>query len=615
MGACKWWIVGALMGLCLGAAACPQARSATTELISVGLTGDPNHPSRYLLPTISADGRFVTFNSGSATIVPGDTNGKWDVFLRDRVRGTTELISVSTEGEQANAASDVSAISADGRFVAFASDASNLVLGGTNGQQQVFLRDRQAGTTELISVTSTGEQGSGWSGDRVAISGDGRFVVFDSLARLAPDDYGNLPSVYLRDRLVGATELLTRGYVAWTPSMSVDARFIAFGHTYQTSYVSLYDRAQASYELISVSTVGEYPNGSSHYPSVSDDGRFVAFWSGASDLVADDTNGIGDVFVRDRLLGITERVNVASSGEQADGYSWWHMISANGRFVAFSSWASNLVPDDTNGVPDVFVRDRLLGTTERVSVSVNGDQANSWSSESRLDGPAISADGRFVVFTSDASNLVPEDTNGVPDVFVRDRYSFQDVPADHWAYDGVVACAAASIVAGYPDGLYHPEIEVTRDQMAVYIARALVRPSGDAGIPDPEPPPTFSDVPPDFWAYKQIEYAVSQNVVEGYPDDTCQPSLVVDRGQMAVYIARAMVAPTGDAVIADPEPPYMFPDVPGDDNAWAWCHKHVEFLAARAVVHGYDDGLYHPENAVTRDQMAVYIARAFDLPL
>jgi hypothetical protein len=189
------------------------------------------------------------------------------------------------------------------------------------------------------------------------------------------------------------------------------------------------------------------------------------------------------------------------------------------------------------------------------------------------------------------------------------------VPADHWAYGGVVACATASIVAGYPDGLYHPDLQVTRDQMAVYVARALVSPSGDAAIPDPGPPPTFSDVPPDFWAYQHIEYAASQGVVEGYPDGTYQPSTVVDRGQMAVYIARAMVAPAGDAAIADPQPPYTFLDVPGEDNAWAWCHKHVEYLAAQGVVHGYDDGLYHPEIVVTRDQMAVYIARAFELTL
>jgi len=186
---------------------------------------------------------------------------------------------------------------------------------------------------------------------------------------------------------------------------------------------------------------------------------------------------------------------------------------------------------------------------------------------------------------------------------------FPDVPADDWAYDEIMACSKANIVGGYDDGLYHPELSVTRDQMAVYIARALVSPSGDAAIPDGPATPTFSDVPADHWAYKQIEYAVSRNVVEGYEDGTYQPASVVDRGQMAVYVARAMVAPTGDAAIADPEPPPTFPDVPPE----FWAYRHVEYCVEQGVVNGYEDGLYHPEGVVTRDQMAVYIARAFGL--
>jgi hypothetical protein len=186
---------------------------------------------------------------------------------------------------------------------------------------------------------------------------------------------------------------------------------------------------------------------------------------------------------------------------------------------------------------------------------------------------------------------------------------FYDVPPYHWAFEQVEACVDANIVKGYDDGLYHPEYPVTRDQMAVYIARALVSPSGDAAIPDPEPPPSFSDVPPTHWAYKHIEYAVSQNVVKGYDDGTYQPSLTVDRGQMAVYVARAMVAPGGDAAIPDPVPPATFPDVP--DSYWAY--KQVEYCVGQGVVKGYDDGNYHPANPVTRDQMAVYIARAFAL--
>jgi PKD repeat protein len=186
---------------------------------------------------------------------------------------------------------------------------------------------------------------------------------------------------------------------------------------------------------------------------------------------------------------------------------------------------------------------------------------------------------------------------------------FPDVLTNQWSWTQVIACVDANIVKGYDDGLYHPEYEVTRDQMAVYIARVLVSPPGDAAIPDPEPPPSFTDVPSTHWAYKHIEYAVSQNVVKGYDDGTYQPGLTVDRGQMAVYVARAMVAPGGDAAIPDPVPPATFPDVP--DTYWAY--KQVEYCVGQGVVTGYEDGNYHPERPVTRDQMAVYIARAVGL--
>ena len=185
--------------------------------------------------------------------------------------------------------------------------------------------------------------------------------------------------------------------------------------------------------------------------------------------------------------------------------------------------------------------------------------------------------------------------------------TFYDVPWQHWAYEEVGACFNADIVQGYTDALYHPEYPVTRDQMAVYIARALA--GGDGNIPDPVPPASFSDVSSTHWAYKHIEYAVSQNVVQGYSDGTYGPGVTLDRGQMAVFIARAMVAPGGDAGIPDPVPPATFPDVP--DTFWAY--RHIEYCVGQSVVRGYDDGNYHPGYPVTRDQMAVYVARAFGL--
>jgi len=195
---------------------------------------------------------------------------------------------------------------------------------------------------------------------------------------------------------------------------------------------------------------------------------------------------------------------------------------------------------------------------------------------------------------------------------------FSDVPAwgygdsgldPYWAYYHVMACVEAMIVAGYDDGTYKPTAAVTRDQMAVYVARALA--GGDGAVPAGPSTATFVDVPENYWAYKHVEYAVAENVVQGYDATHYGPTNVVDRGQMAVFIGRAMVAPGGDAAIPDPVSPHGFPDVPST----FWAYKQVEYLTAGGVVMGYDDGYYHPERQVTRDQMAVYVARAFDLPL
>jgi|GEM_PF-3327556 len=192
---------------------------------------------------------------------------------------------------------------------------------------------------------------------------------------------------------------------------------------------------------------------------------------------------------------------------------------------------------------------------------------------------------------------------------------FPDVPLDHWAFDEIEACADAGIVAGYPDGTYRPALAVTRDQMAVYISRALV--GGDDYIPTPPATPSFLDVPTDHWAFRYIECAAALDIVRGYGDGTYRPGRAVDRGQMAVFIARGIATPTpGEEGLSDYTPPDTptFEDVT-QDNAWAWCYKYVEYIAAADIVHGYGDGRYHPEYVCSRDQMAVYVARGFRLPI
>jgi Tol biopolymer transport system component len=352
----------------------------TVARVSVATEGAQANKSSYSA-AVSADGRVVAFQSDATNLVPGDTNGVVDVFVRDRQAGTTERVNVAADGAQANGGygftnSGIPALSADGRFVAFTSDASNLVPGDTNGVPDIFVRDRQAGTTERVSVAAGGAQANGFGSDTPSLSVDGRFVAFRSFAsNLVPGDTSSVSDIFVRDRQAGTTE------------------------------------------RINVASDGTEAGNTSDAPSLSVDGRFVAFRSGASNLVPGDTNGVPDIFVRDRQAGTTERVNVAADGAQAnDGYSFPGGISADGRFVAFTSDASNLVPGDT-GPSDIFVRDRQAGTTERVNVAADGTQANGFGAYS----PFLSADGRFVAFQSTATNLVPGDTNDIGDVFVAER--------------------------------------------------------------------------------------------------------------------------------------------------------------------------------------------------
>jgi len=194
------------------------------------------------------------------------------------------------------------------------------------------------------------------------------------------------------------------------------------------------------------------------------------------------------------------------------------------------------------------------------------------------------------------------------------QVTFSDAPPGFWASAQIVACANAGIVTGYSDGTYKPTDPVTRDQMAVYVSRALA--GGDAAVPTGPATGTFSDVPTDYWAFKYVEYAAAQNVVQGYSDGTYKPTDQVDRGQMAVFIARSIYTPTAarpDLTGYAPPATATFPDVP--TNFWAY--KYVEYIAQPGidVTKGYPDGDYHPEYVCTRDQMAVYIQRAFKLPL
>jgi hypothetical protein len=417
------------MGLLLAAVGAAEGTTAKTTRVSVRSNGD-QADSESNSSSISAGGRFVAFTSGASNLVPGDTNDTWDVFVHDRQTGTTSRFSLRSNGDQGNADSYSPSISAGGRFVAFTSAASNLVPGDTNDTWDVFVHDRQTGTSSRVSVRSNGDQGNLTSGGGASISADGRFVAFTSVAsNLVPGDTNAQPDVFVRDRQTGMTSRVSVASNAdqgnsnsYSSSISADGRFVAFqsdasnlvtGDTNVSSDVFVHDRQTGKTSRVSVRSNGDQADHVSWAPSISADGRFVAFVSHAH-LVAGDTNDAADVFVHDRQTGRTTRVSVRSNGNQANRRSDEPSISANGRFVGFHSFASNLITGDTNDTVDVFVHDRTTGTTTRVSVGPAGDQANDFSYS-----PSLSADGRFVTFDSYASNLITGDTNDMRDVFVN----------------------------------------------------------------------------------------------------------------------------------------------------------------------------------------------------
>ncbi len=390
-------------------------------------------------PGISGNGRYVAFRSRADNLVEGDTNGYGDIFVHDRQTGETSRVSISSTGEQGNdySGGESIGISAEGRYVAFESEADNLVEEDTNYRSDIFVHDRQTGETSRVSVSSAGEQGnqrSNWPG----ISADGRYVVFHSYATNLSmwDPYWGR-DVFVHDRQTSETSLVsvsTTGFAGNNnsechgPGISTDGRYVAFISLASDLVdddtngwdVFVRDRQTQQTIRVSVSSTGEQGNGQCRRDcGISADGRYVTFKSYASNLVEDDTNGYEDIFVHDCQTGQTSRVSVSSTGRQGDGPNYSPDISADGRYAAFYSGASNLVEADTNGATDIFVHDCQTGRTSRVNVSSTGQQANKGSSS-----PSISADGRYVAFTSYASNLVEVDTNEYHDVFVHDCFGY-----------------------------------------------------------------------------------------------------------------------------------------------------------------------------------------------
>jgi hypothetical protein len=378
---------------------------------------------------MDASGRLVVFESDSGSLICDDANFTRDIFLRDRQAGTTSLVSVSSDGQQANGASFDPAISANGRYVAFGSAAKNLAPGDTNNFNDIFLRDLQTGTTNRISVSSSGVQANSVS-HAATISADGRFVAFESNAsNLVPGDTNNVFDVFVHDNLLGTTERVSiaEGLPephgnSTAPAISSDGRYVAFQSdafpfdqsAFQKAGVLVRDRLLGTTTWVSLNMSGVPTSQGASTPAISSTGRFVTFESRGDDLVPNEGAGfIRDVFVRDLQTQSTVRVSDASDGTHGNSQSNNPSITTDGRYVVFESFADNLAPGDTNGTFDVFLHDNQLGTTTLLSRGLGGGIGNRSS-----DHPLISDDGRFIYFQSRATNLVPNDINDVQDVFI-----------------------------------------------------------------------------------------------------------------------------------------------------------------------------------------------------
>jgi Tol biopolymer transport system component len=461
------------------------SRPGTIEWISVSTDGDfargsfePNHVS-----SMSRDARYVVFGGWSRRLAPEWLEGTpfvrpW-LFLRDRATGVTELLSITHDNRVSQGGERAGSISADGRYVAFNSSSSITPGGGG-----IFLRDRAEETVERISVTAEGEAPSGSSGGP-RMTPDARYVTFHSAAQLVPSakwngQFGGL-DVYVRDLAAGITERVSVAsggeHALGTfmfPRISDDGRFVAFEsdspeldppNPSREWRVYLHDRETKTTTLVSRAPDGSPPDNWAFLSDMSPDGRLILFETIATNLVPNKSNEssfwggpASDVYLHDRETGEVRRVSVSGTGAEGNDDSWAGRIGADGRTILFSSDATNIVDVDENGRSDVFAYDLVTGATEIVSVAADGSQGNRNSF-----GGVINAEGSTVAFNSIATNLVEGIGNNEPDVFARYRgpalgarftgmdQSEDEVALAGWAYlSGAVLASAENTPSGDP---------------------------------------------------------------------------------------------------------------------------------------------------------------------
>ena len=428
---------GIAVGL-LGPATVALAGPSPQRTVRVRLaqTGNPNGPSGE--PSLSADARLVAFSSAATNLAPDGNGDLRDVFLYDQASGAVQLISAGPGGLAANGRSGHPVLSGDGRRVAFASRASNLVFDDGNAAADVFAFDPEGGLVRASAATG-GAEADGASAEP-DLSADGSVLVFTSRAtNLVPGDDNGRSDVFVRDLRTGATAIVSagrRGAAAdgdsSAPAISADGRFVSFsssagnlvaGDGNARPDVFLRDLHAGRTELVSVANDGSgqdaaLAGGRAQVSDVSRNGRFVVFESDATSLVRRDRNRRTDIFLRDRAARLTRRVSLSTTNEEGSGASLLPSITPDGRFVAFSSRADDLVAENAVGL-DVFVREVARNATVLANVTARGRPRGRERALVRPERPAISADAATVAFASSADNLAGSDTNRIQDVFLR----------------------------------------------------------------------------------------------------------------------------------------------------------------------------------------------------
>lgn len=346
--------------------------TGTVSLVSASAAGTPNNGSNTTMGSLSSDGRYVAFTSDATNLVTGDTNGKVDLFIKDLVTGGIQRVSVEVSGTQGNNDSFRPGFSPDGKYVLFESYADNLVAGDTNTSCDVFLKNLTTGAVTLVSTDANGVKGNS-SSTHAQFSANGNYVVFESTAaNLVSGDTNSAYDIFVKNLATGAIQ------------------------------------------LASSSVAGSQGNSGSQGASISSDGQHVAFLSTSTTLVSENTNHVRSVFVKNLTTGAIQLVSTSADGIQGNNSCSMCMISDDGRYVAFVSDSDNLVAGDTNNKSDVFIKELATGAIQRVSTSAAGVEGNAYTGADTLK---FSADGKYLVFSSGSTNLVEGDTNSGYDIF------------------------------------------------------------------------------------------------------------------------------------------------------------------------------------------------------